>query len=248
MGSLRFHPTQPLCALLPFLLLVIFQSSVCFKTLDPDLSDFEANNNLKLMYTAANYSAPPSPDEFSHYIFAVQWVASICSQPDSVGRCKSHLPKNFTIRGLWPAYKNGSYMEYCIDRDIIPPPSSYKHENEKLWADNWHKHGTCSGLSQPQYFGTALDLVEKVDVLQRFVHLGFTPDSQKMYNPSTMISEFYEKYKVRIKVVCVKKSSSLEMIGEIHFRVNKDATTIESINDGDALMCETTSVLFPDKY
>jgi len=74
----------------------------------------------------------------------------------------------WTMHGLWPDPNN-----FCEGEDFdISQIESIRSEmdtywiscpvfdwsNEELWAHEWSKHGTCSGLTQLGYFSRALKL------------------------------------------------------------------------------------------
>ena len=78
-----------------------------------------------------------------------------------------------TIHGLWPNNNDGSYPQSCSDEkfdlssleqirdeleekwpNIKALPSSSLHG--QFWEHEWSKHGTCTGLSQLEYFSHAL--------------------------------------------------------------------------------------------
>lgn len=88
-----------------------------------------------------------------------------------------HHPKQtwdrLTIHGLWPNNDDGSYPQSCsnekFDLSSLEPireeleqewpnikalPNSASHGD--FWEHEWSKHGTCTGLSQLEYFSHAL--------------------------------------------------------------------------------------------
>ena len=78
-------------------------------------------------------------------------------------------------QGLWPERKDGSWPSNCSEESFDPsvidelgrerflqhwpnvkfPPSSPEYDD--FWVHEWTKHGTCSGLSQKDYFESALE-------------------------------------------------------------------------------------------
>jgi ribonuclease T2 len=78
-----------------------------------------------------------------------------------------------TIHGLWPNNDDGSYPQHCSNEEfdlsslaqirddleqrwpnIKALPESSSHG--EFWEHEWSKHGTCTGLSQLDYFSHAL--------------------------------------------------------------------------------------------
>ena len=73
-------------------------------------------------------------------------------------QCNTSRPYGFIVHGLWPQFEKG-YPEFCANDDgrvdrkieeemrtIMPSVGLIRHQ--------WKKHGTCSGLSQQDYFET----------------------------------------------------------------------------------------------
>lgn len=237
MASLAFY--------LSLCVLPLFVFREFSEALDPNLFEFAAANSLNM--AIANDTDPPSPGEFSHYVLALQWPISICRQAN--GRlCKTPIPRRFILKGLWPTRRNGESLVYCISRDLISKSlTDYGDANVNLWAREWTKHGTCSGLTQAEYFQTAVDLHQKVDVQKKLASLGYRPSPTARYDPSTIVSDFKKEYGIGIKIACASDYSAQEMLAQIHFQVNRDRETLESIT-GPSNLCQTTHIGFPEDY
>jgi len=106
-----------------------------------------------------------APGEFDFYVLSLSWSPSFCEEAAERGRgggrsniqCEGR-PYSFVVHGLWPQYENG-FPEYCqrpsprLNRsivssmlDLMPAPG--------LIFNEWDKHGTCSGLTDRNYFET----------------------------------------------------------------------------------------------
>mmetsp|Transcript_385 Transcript_385/g.486 ORF Transcript_385/g.486 Transcript_385/m.486 type:complete len:166 (-) Transcript_385:63-560(-) len=84
----------------------------------------------------------------------------------SLQQCNSSSP--WTLHGLWPQWGTccaaAPFNEKSI-QSLIPMmdklwPScpQYHNTNEGLWSHEWQKHGSCSGLTEYEYFSTAMNL------------------------------------------------------------------------------------------
>lgn len=110
--------------------------------------------------------------DFDFYVLSLSWSPSWCSTNDRGGRtaqCNGNRRYGFIAHGLWPQSRRG-WLQDCAsnepDRvpeqlassyfDIIPSAGLAGHE--------WRKHGTCSGLSQPNYFRALRSAYAKVIV------------------------------------------------------------------------------------
>lgn len=108
---------------------------------------------------------------FSVYLLALEWLPEYCRTAKNYDCAKlrgSYTATHLGIHGLWPEYYRASptSFQYCINS-----PGGYyfkrKAISQETWneyvvlapvgsmrlaAHEWKKHGTCSGLTQEQYF------------------------------------------------------------------------------------------------
>ncbi|MGC4025299.1 MAG: ribonuclease T [Mesorhizobium sp.] len=99
------------------------------------------------------------PGDFDFYVLSLSWSPSYClEEGDDANsqQCSTNRPYGFIVHGLWPQYERG-YPRECytsqrrvpdsiVDamQDIMPSGSLVGHQ--------WRMHGSCSGLSQRDYF------------------------------------------------------------------------------------------------
>jgi len=113
------------------------------------------------------------------YVFAYIWEAESCYENSSWSQCNSpqnFWEANFVIHGLWPQYSTGGYPSTCTTEpfdnnviDIIGDDTMNKYwpnvksnvtdpDYNSFWQHEWTKHGTCSPLTQQEYFNTTITL------------------------------------------------------------------------------------------
>ena len=120
----------------------------------------------------------PQGSGFDFYVLALSWSPSYCeAEGENANRqqCQSGRPYAFVVHGLWPQYERG-FPEDCrtsepdVDNDtlrslydIMPAAGLIRHE--------WRQHGTCSGLSQTDYFRVLRQAREAIVIPQEFRRL-----------------------------------------------------------------------------
>ncbi len=113
------------------------------------------------------------------YVFAYLWEPESCYENPTWTQCEepqTFWRNHFAIHGLWPQYSSGGYPSICTDEpfdeqiiiDIgINEMNQYwpniksnidDVDYDSFWEHEWTKHGTCSLLTQYEYFNTTLNL------------------------------------------------------------------------------------------
>ncbi len=115
-------------------------------------------------------TAAPQGTGFDFYVLALSWSPAFCASAEGSGnrqQCGSDRRFGFVVHGLWPQNESG-YPEFCRsgepDRvpetigstmfDVMPSMGLIGHQ--------WRKHGSCSGLSQKDYFSATRAAFEAV--------------------------------------------------------------------------------------
>jgi ribonuclease T2 len=132
-------------------------------------------------------AAPPSAPAaevpvgmgFDFYVLALSWSPSYCEsegEDANQQQCKAARPYAFIVHGLWPQFERG-YPEDCATDDPSVPSEIVRTlydlmPSAGLIRHEWQAHGTCSGLSQDDYFGVLRSARERVQIPEQFHHLG----------------------------------------------------------------------------
>ena len=115
------------------------------------------------------------------YVLAYTWTPGFCINQTYPGCSdpESYWLNHFTLHGLWPQYTTTGYPSYCTTEpynasipDIIGletmvqfwPDVKYditSSSYDSFWEHEWTKHGTCTTLTQYDYFQDALQLIER---------------------------------------------------------------------------------------
>lgn len=125
----------------------------------------------------------PTPGESSSSLLVITWGPSLCKADSANPGCRSghvdRLGQSFVLHGLWP---QPSTEQYCgVPRQLSdrsrPPvtlPADLQTRLQTMMSDSavmtkheWYAHGTCSGVTSPQYFDTAAALAGEADRVLR---------------------------------------------------------------------------------
>lgn len=106
--------------------------------------------------------AKPAAASGDGYILALTWSPAFCVSEDPQGdtaQCRIGAAKGLLVHGLWPESRAGS-SEYCNTSEPERLPDDLAKRVRGYMPDlglarhEWKKHGSCSGLSQRDYFTT----------------------------------------------------------------------------------------------
>ena len=193
-----------------------------------------------------------APGEFDFYVLSLSWSPSFCEEAAERGgrsqiQCGGR-PYAFVVHGLWPQYENG-FPEYCqrpaprLNRsivssmlDLMPAPG--------LIFNEWDKHGTCSGLSDRNYFETIrkaraaikipaeyLDLSETKTVAPAEVEEAFIKANPGLGNGA--ISVTCNRTRLSEVRICLSKDLQFRDCEEIDRRAcRRDQLTVPPIRGG----------------
>lgn len=123
---------------------------------------------------AARRGPKVASGDFDFYLLSLSWLPAFCSSDAGSGRdgdtqCRSGRPYGFVLHGLWPQNEVG-YPENCdsaepreVSGDIVSEVLKIA-PSRGLIQHEWQKHGTCTALSQIDYFATAAKAMQSVKI------------------------------------------------------------------------------------
>ncbi len=138
----------------------------------------QRNHNFHITSKETNRDGNESFD-FDFYVLSMSFQPEFCYQHrnDSFPGCENPRElwrSSLTLHGLWPEDNDGTWPSTCTKEKFNPKtvadlgpdrfatlwPNVKASEHSKahyaFWGHEWSKHGTCTGLSQDEYFDTAL--------------------------------------------------------------------------------------------
>lgn len=123
----------------------------------------------------------PSQADSTSSLLVVTWAPSLCQVEPSNSGCRSgHVGKMgqaFVLHGLWP---QPSTEQYCDvpkrtpdrSRSPVPLPADLEANLKSMMSDSalmttheWYAHGTCSGVTPPEYFSIATTLASQANAV-----------------------------------------------------------------------------------
>lgn len=108
-------------------------------------------------------------------LLALTWGPSLCRVEPSTAGCRSghvgKLGQTLLLHGLWPQPSTEQYCDLpkrSADRTSVDLPPETRKALQDLMSDGkfmasheWFAHGTCSGVTPPDYFGIATTLTRQ---------------------------------------------------------------------------------------
>lgn len=99
---------------------------------------------------------------FDYYVLSLSWSPTWCAlEGDARGseQCEPRHDHGWILHGLWPQYERG-YPEYCKTSERAPSRRMTREMADVMGTSGlawhqWKKHGTCSGLSAPDYYAVS---------------------------------------------------------------------------------------------
>jgi ribonuclease T2 len=116
-----------------------------------------------------------TPAQFDYYVLAMSWSPQFCATRQSRSddpQCGDGRRFGFIAHGLWPQYQKG-FPQSCptqlgFESGIVPRILQIM-PSERLMRHEWERHGTCSGLSAPDYFTQLERIYRGIRIPERYV-------------------------------------------------------------------------------
>jgi ribonuclease T2 len=105
---------------------------------------------------------------FGSYVMSLSWSPAHCAETnDESAQCDGSRPYGFVLHGLWP-----EGPEHCsgpaFDASGVTDELRSVMPSDRLIEHEWAAHGTCSGLTQTDYFRTAVRAFRLVKIPRAF--------------------------------------------------------------------------------
>lgn len=132
---------------------------------------------------------------FDYYSLVLSWSPTFCDS-EAGRRARQQCGKNrsyaFVVHGLWPQHEKG-WPQYCrvkkgefyIPRKVIDNMTDIM-PSKRLVIHQWKKHGTCSGLSNKDYFSITRQLYNRIKIPARYQR----PNSYITTTPKRLEADF----------------------------------------------------------
>ena len=130
-----------------------------------------------LLTTVTAWAEGEKAGEFDYYVLALSWSPTWCAiegDARNSPQCDASADYGWVMHGLWPQYHRG-WPSHCPTAER-PPSRRMTAEMADIMGSSglawyqWKKHGSCSGLSAPDYYALArqaYDSVNRPDVFRK---------------------------------------------------------------------------------
>ncbi|RWS21020.1 ribonuclease Oy-like protein [Leptotrombidium deliense] len=192
-------------------------------------------------------------------VLAVEWAPGVCVKNKECGNFKPQ----WSIHGLWPqngercceeSYNRNLVRAYYRELEGIWPTLKTGFANERFWAHEWTKHGTCayavdSLTGQARYFSNGMRLFRNLQMPSILSASKINPTNKAAtaeYKILAIKSAIRNKIKVNVQLICreVPTISKIPILQEIRVCYDKGLKYIDcSTKD----VCKGDSVLFVSK-
>ncbi|WP_425418789.1 ribonuclease T2 family protein [Oricola indica] len=185
---------------------------------------------------------------FDFYVLALSWSPSYCASfGDRANRqqCEADDPFGFVVHGLWPQFTTGYPTECPTDRplgvsralsdsmlDIMPSTGLIRHE--------WREHGTCSGLSQDDYFTATRMAFEAIAIPASFA----AASSIRTVDPDT-VEDAFVTANPRMPDDAIAVTCDRRYLREVRICLSRDLASFVACPEVDANTCSRDGAVMP---
>ncbi len=123
----------------------------------------------------------PSQADSTSSLLVVTWAPSLCKVEPSNSGCRSghvgSLGPAFVLHGLWPQPSTEQYCDVpkhtpdrsrspvALPKDLAANLKTMMSDSAIMTTHEWYAHGTCSGVTPPEYFNVAATLASQANAV-----------------------------------------------------------------------------------
>jgi len=198
-----------------------------------------------------NAEAPANPQlknvtgNFDFYLLSLSWSPGFCATPagkNDPGQCAPGHKFAFVLHGLWPQYEQKGWPEDCGTEPADPALVQKMLGSmpaEKLVEHEWQKHGTCSGLSQKDYFEEADEAYHSIKIPAQYADL-----SQELtVDPAEVRAQFAAANPKVGEQEFVVECAGNRYLSEVHACLTKDLAGRACNREEQAHQCRSNAVV-----
>ncbi|MEJ5079521.1 MULTISPECIES: ribonuclease T2 family protein [unclassified Ochrobactrum] len=191
------------------------------------------------------------PGNFDFYVLSLSWSPSYCALEGpraNKQQCGTTRPYGFVVHGLWPQNEWG-YPANCqfdntrsrgsfVPRPIVSSVSDIM-PSTGLVAHQWRKHGSCTGLTQNDYFATVRQGYKRVNIPPSLRNL----TSSRRVDPM-LVEKAFVTANPGMKPDGISVSCKSNYLQEVRICMTKDLK-FRACEQIDANACRSRSVMLP---
>lgn len=124
----------------------------------------------------------PQGNGYDFYVLSLSWSPSYCEIEGANAnrqQCGRQSDYGFVVHGLWPQFERG-WPEFCDSSEPSRVPESIVRTaidlmpSAGLIGHQWRKHGSCTGLTQEDYFSVVRQAHDTIVIPDRFENVDST--------------------------------------------------------------------------
>ncbi|KAL3985665.1 Ribonuclease T2 family protein [Acanthocheilonema viteae] len=192
--------------------------------------------------------------DFDYFELTLIYPTSVCHAYNQPARfiaketindfCK--VPVNatlWTIHGLWPNYKDGSFPRFCdhkkkFDLSKLLPIRQKLERNwpnllvtqsvSSLWKHEWEKHGTCAQdvkevNDEVKYFNKSLVLYDQFDIVGMLEKQEIIPSQENLYDKMLLNRSLTSAYGKNVEFHCLQdKQTKNWLLADVRLCLTKN--------------------------
>ncbi|MEQ9239747.1 ribonuclease T2 [Roseovarius indicus] len=122
-----------------------------------------------LLWASAALADGEKAGKFDYYVLALSWSPTWCALEGDARnspQCDETADYGWVLHGLWPQYHRG-WPANCPTAERPPTRTMTEAMTDIMGSSGlawyqWKKHGSCSGLSAPDYYALAREAYARV--------------------------------------------------------------------------------------